>query len=385
MRRLVVYLLQIIKMSSYIYQHTSWTHFTWDKEKISLTLSNIRLKQGKLIGFISGLGFDLQNLANLETITLDVLKSSEIEGEIFQPEMVRSSVAKRLGIEFSGMIDSDKRIDGVVDMLFDATQNYKEPLTIHRLFSWHRSLFPIDETGYYKISIGKFRTDSKGPMQVVSGGIGYEKVHFQAMDAQYIQAEMNEFLKWFITDDLSFDLIIKAAIAHLWFLTIHPFEDGNGRIARALTDMILAKSDGLPQRFYSMSSQIQKQRKAYYEILERTQKGTSEITPWIEWFLQCFENALDYALVTFDKIIYRHHFWIKNKNITLNNRQNRMLAKILDRFEGNLTTQKWAKICNCSTDTALRDIQDLILKNILEKQENLGRSTSYWLKPFENS
>ncbi len=341
-------------------------------------LGNIRYLQGRLIGKMESLGFDLQNEANLEILTLDVLKTSEIEGEIFNPEQVRSSLAKRLGIEISGLVASDRYIDGVVDMLLDATQHFMNPLTQERLFDWHAAMFPTGRSGMYKIVVGGWRDDATGPMQVVSGALGRENVHYQAPDAINIDNEMTQFLDWF-NKQTAIDPILKAGIAHLWFVTIHPFEDGNGRIARALTDMLLARADGLPQRFYSMSSQIRVERKGYYDILEKTQKGDLDITAWLSWFLYCLESALSSSEETLRKVITKHQFWVKNASIIQNERQKLMLNKLLDSFEGKLTSSKWAKITKSSTDTALRDIQDLVNKNILQKTDESGRSTNYVL------
>ncbi len=369
-------------MKIYIYLRKGWPNFTWDNEKLFSLLGKVRNLQGKLVGKMESLGFDLRNEATLETLTLDVLKSTEIEGEILNPEQVRSSLARRLGMEISGLIPSDTDVEGVVEMMLDATQNYSQPLTKERLFDWHAALFPTGRSGMYKIIAGKWRDDSTGPMQVVSGVLGKEKVHYQAPDATLIETEMNPFLDWF-NNDANQDPVIKAGIAHLWFVTIHPFDDGNGRIARAITDMLLAKSDGISQRFYSMSAQISKDRKQYYDVLKKAQKGTIEITNWLEWFLKCLFDALNSSNQVLEKVIYKHMFWNLNATKLQNNRQNLLLNKLLDGFDGNLTSSKWAKIAKCSTDTALRDIQDLINKNILRKTEGGGRSTSYELVEIE--
>jgi len=362
----------------YIYQKEGWPDFTWDNEKLFSLLGEVRNLQGKLVGKMESLGFDLRKEATLETLTLDVLKSTEIEGEILNPEQVRSSLARRLGMDISGLIPSDRNVEGVVEMMLDATQNYTKPLTKDRLFDWHAALFPTGRRGMYKIIVGNWRDDKNGPMQVVSGAMGKEKVHFQAPDASEIGNEMDRFIEWF-NSDTKLDPVIKAGVAHLWFVTIHPFEDGNGRVTRALTDMLLAKSDGISQRFYSMSAQISVERKLYYEVLEKSQKGTVEITGWLEWFLQCLHNALSSSNQVLRKVIYKHKFWNLNAAKLQNERQKLLLNKLLDRFDGKLTTSKWAKITKCSTDTALRDIQDLLNKNILKKSESGGRSTSYEL------
>ncbi|KAA3596816.1 MAG: Fic family protein [Calditrichaeota bacterium] len=362
----------------YIYEENDWPNFTWDSKKLLSLLAETRNLQGKLIGKMQSLGFELQNQAVLKTLTLDVLKTTEIEGEILNPEQVRSSLAKRLGIEISGLTPSDRNVDGVVDLMLDATQNFAKPLSKKRLFGWHSGLFPTGHSSIFKILVGKWRDDSKGPMQVVSGAMGKEKVHFQAPNASTLETEMKNFISWFNKKD-EIDLVLKAGIAHLWFVTIHPFEDGNGRIARALADLLLARADGIPQRFYSLSSQIQKERKKYYEILEKTQKGNLEITEWLEWFLNCFLNSLKASEEVLSKVIFKHNFWNENATKVQNERQKLMLNKLLDGFEGKLTSSKWAKIAKCSPDTALRDIQDLVSKNILQKTNEGGRSTNYEL------
>jgi Fic family protein len=329
------------------------------------------------------LGFKLRNEAVLETLTIEVIKTSEIEGQILDLNQVRSSIARRLGIEVSGLVPSDRNVDGVVEMMLDATQDYKKTLTTDRLFGWHSALFPSGRSGMYKIIVGNWRNDSTGPMQVVSGALGKEKVHFEAPPAKTIGNEMKSFLSWFnkVSDQ---DLVLKSAIAHIWFLTIHPFEDGNGRIARALSEMLLARSDETPQRFYSMSSQIRAERKDYYNILEKTQKGTLDITEWLVWYLKCLADALKSSDIILSKVLYKHRFWIKYSSETLNNRQILLINKLLDNFTGQLTTSKWAKIAKCSQDTALRDIQDLINKKILQKNSSGGRSTNYELVTLKN-
>lgn len=334
--------------------------------------------QGKLMGKMDALGFNLKALASLEAITQDVIKSSDIEGETLNPQQVRSSIAVRLGIDVPGIVPSDRNTDGIVDLMLNATQNFKMPLTIDRLFGWHHSLFPTGRSGIYTINAGKWRTDANGPMQVVSGGYGRQHIHYQAPDAVLLSTEMDVFLKWF---DKNADInpFIKAAVAHLWFVTIHPFDDGNGRIARAITDMQLARADGIPQRYYSMSAQIQKERKGYYTILENTQKGTLNITLWINWFLERLQDALLASAEITEAILFKHNFWAATAGQLQNDRQRFMLEKLLTNFEGNLTAAKWAKMCKCSTDTALRDITSLIDKNILKKSGAGGRSTSYEL------
>ena len=363
-------------MKIYIYQQSDWPRFKWDSKSILFPHSNVRHLQGKLVGKMETLGFKLRNEAVLETLTTEVIKTSEIEGQILDLDQVRSSIARRLGIEVSGLVPSDRNVDGVVEMMLDATQNYKKTLTTDRLFGWHSALFPSGRSGMYKIIVGKWRDDSTGPMQVVSGALGKEKVHFEAPPAKEIRKEMKSFISWF-NKEPDQDLIIKSAISHLWFITIHPFEDGNGRIARALSEMLLTRSDETPQRFYSMSSQIRAERKDYYNILEKTQKGTLDITEWLVWYLKCLADALNSSDKILSKVLYKHKFWIKYSSETLNSRQILLINKLLDNFIGQLTTSKWAKIAKCSQDTALRDIQDLINKNILQKNPSGGRSTNY--------
>ena len=367
------------RMKVYIHQNEKWPDFTWETDEIVNLLSEARNLQGRLLGKMESLGFDLRNEALLETLTLDVLKSSEIEGEYLNPEQVRSSIARRLGIEIAGSVESDRNVDGIVEMLLDATQDCFKPLTTERLFDWHAALFPTGRSGIYKIIVADWRKDTTGPMQVVSGALGKEKVHFQAPASSIVENEMNLFLNWF-NNNSKVDLVIKAAIAHLWFVTIHPFEDGNGRITRALTDMLLAQSDKSNQRFYSMSAQIRIDRKKYYEVLETTQKGNLDITLWIKWFLNCLINALKSTESVLIRVLFKADFWSKHAKILINERQRELLNKLIDGFEGKLTSSKWAKIVKCSKDTAIRDINDLIDKNILQKEAAGGRSTNYELK-----
>jgi len=363
----------------YIHQLKEWPHFTWQEKKLLRLLAGVRHKQGKLLGMMQGLGFQLQTEATLQTLTLDVLKSSEIEGEILNPEQVRSSIARRLGMEIGGLVPSDRHVDGVVEMMLDATQNYKEALSEDRLFGWHAALFPTGRSGMQKIVVGAWRDNKKDdPMQVVSGAMGHENVHYQAPDSELLADEMNSFLRWFNADS-NIDDVIKSAMAHLWFVTIHPFDDGNGRIARAIADLQLARSDDSKQRFYSMSAQIRKERNAYYDILEETQKGTLDITRWTEWFLSCLDRALSATGETLASVMQKAKFWEKYSRISFNDRQKIMLNKLLDGFTGKFNSSKWAKITKCSSDTAIRDINDLLSKGILEKEPAGGRSTSYSL------
>ncbi|HRW63604.1 MAG TPA: Fic family protein [Bacteroidales bacterium] len=366
-------------MEIYIHQQKNWTNFKWEIEDVVNLLSEARNLQGRLIGKMESLGFDLRNEALLGALTQDVIKSSEIEGEILDHEQVRSSIARKLGMEIAGAVESDRNVDGVVDMMLDATQNCFEPLTVDRLFDWHAALFPSGRSGMYKITVAGWRKDTTGPMQVVSGALGKEKVHFQAPDSDLIEKEMDKFLDWFNNDE-SIDMVIKAAVAHLWFVTIHPFEDGNGRITRALTDMLLARADGTNQRFYSLSAQIRLERKKYYDILEKTQKGNLNITEWISWFLKCLINALKSTDTILKKVLFKAEFWNNHSKTIINERQKKLLNMLLGEFNGKLTSSKWAKIAKCSKDTAIRDINDLINKDILQKEQAGGRSTSYELK-----
>ena len=366
-------------MFKYIHQLTKWPDFTWNHELILPLLSNVRHKQGRLKGHMEALGFALRNEATLQTLTLDVLKSTEIEGEILNPEQVRSSIAKHLGMDIAGLVPVSRNIEGVVEMMLDATQKYDVPLDTNRLYGWHSALFPSGRSGMHKIIVGNWRDSEKGPMQVVSGAMGKEKIHYEAPDADRLENEMRLFLKWLNTNT-SIDLVLKSAIAHLWFITIHPFDDGNGRIARAIADMQLAKADGDHQRFYSMSAQIQLERKAYYDILEKTQKGKLDITEWLFWFLNCLERALNATDDTLKNILNKTRFWDMHAQTSINERQRLMINKLFDGFIGKLNSSKWAKIAKCSPDTALRDIQDLINKDILQKESAGGRSTTYTIK-----
>lgn len=365
-------------MRKYIHKNKNWTNFSWDNKKVMLKLGEVRNLQGKLLGKMESLGFDLQNEASLNTVTLDIIKSFEIEGEFLDIEQVRSSIARKLGFEIAGAVDSERHIDGIVEMMLDATQKYHIPLTKERLFGWHAALFPSGWSNLYKITVADWRKDKTGPMQVISGPIGKEKVHFEAPVSDRIEEEMTKFLTWFENENDT-DLVLKAAIAHLWFVTIHPFDDGNGRITRAITDMLLARSDKSNRRFYSMSSQIKIERKQYYEKLEKTQNGDSDITEWILWFLQCIINAIDSTDIILAKILFKAEFWKLHATKILNVRQQKIINRLLDGFDGKLTTSKWAKLNKCSQDTALRDIQDLILKNIFQKENSGGRSTNYEL------
>ncbi len=364
------------RIKTYIYQQNDWPDFIWNSENLLPLLGKVRSLQGKLIGSMQSLGFELQSEANLETLTLDVVKSTEIEGEILNPEQVRSSLARRLGMDISGLVYSERNVDGIVDMMLDAIKNYKQPMTLDRLKNWHYAMFPTGRSGAYKIRVGNLRDDLTGPMQVVSGAMGKEKVHFQAPAANLLPDELEKFLKWF-NNEKTLDPVIKSGIAHLWFITLHPFEDGNGRMTRALTDMLLTRSDDISQRYYSMSSQIRLEHKEYYNILEKVQKGSLDITDWLHWFLNCLYRSIKASNLLLGKVIFKHKFWIKYADEIKNDRQKKVLNMLMDDFKGKLNTSKWAKINKCSTDTALRDIQDLVEKGILEKEPGGGRSTSY--------
>ena len=366
------------RMSIYIHQKKDWPNFKWDSEDIVNLLSEARNLQGRLQGKMEALGFELRNEALLDTLTLDVLKTSEIEGELLNHDQVRSSIARKLGLEIAGSVESDRNVDGVVEMMLDATQNCFKPLTKTRLFDWHAALFPTGRNGIYKIIVGDWRKDTTGPMQVISGPMGKEKVHFEAPNSDLLEKEMSSLLNWFSQNN-KIDLVLKASIAHLWFVTIHPFDDGNGRITRALTDMLLAQADKSNQRFYSMSAQIRIERKQYYDILEKTQKGDLNITNWIQWFLQCLINALNSTEEVLVKVLFKGNFWQIHSKTIINERQKKLINKLLDSFDGKLTSSKWAKIAKCSKDTAIRDINDLIEKEILRKEEAGGRSTNYEL------
>ncbi len=365
-------------MIKYIYQQPNWPKFQFDLNGLAKPLAAVRHRQGRLIGRMRALGFPLREEAVLRTLTEDVLKSSEIEGEILDKEQIRSSIARRLGMEAAALPSADRNVEGVVEMMLDATQKYGEALTQERLLAWHASLFPTGRSGMKKIIVGAWRDENSGPMQVVSGPYGRERIHYEAPAAGRLDAEMQALLDWFNgTDDT--DLVIKAALAHLWFVTIHPFEDGNGRIARAIADLSLARSEQSPQRFYSMSAQIRLERNAYYDILEATQKGGLDISPWMEWFLDCLDRAIDGAEKTLGGVFAKAAFWKKHSASPLNQRQRDIINRLLDGFEGKLTSSKWAAFEKCSPDTALRDITNLVERGMLTKDAGGGRSTSYSL------
>lgn len=360
-------------MSKYIYEQHNWTDFSWDEKAINSLFGEVRLMQGKIIGQMNALGFSTKEEATLTALTLDVVKSSEIEGELLNYKQVRSSIARRLGLNTVGLVPSNRHIEGIVEMMLDATQRFIEPLSEERLFGWHAALFPTGYSGLYKIEVGQYRT---GEMQIVSGAIGKEKVHYEAVKPEFVKAEMDKFLEWFNAEN-GIDNVLKAAIAHFWFIIIHPFDDGNGRIARALTDQLLARAESSGERFYSMSSQILIERKRYYEILQKVQHSTNDITEWMLWFLECLKNAMLSTEDTTKSILQKAEFWKRNEATPINERQRLMLNKLFDGFEGKLKTSKWAKITKTSSDTALRDIKDLVEKGILKQTADGGRSVSY--------
>jgi Fic family protein len=367
-------------MLKYIYQYPEWPRFTWNDAAIRTIYGEVCRLQGRVVGHMNALGFKLRSDASLTTLTLDVVKSSEIEGEFLNYNQVRSSIARRLGMELHDLVDSGRDVDGVVEMMLDATQNYSKPLTEERLCSWHASLFPTGKSGMYKIETGRYRSLE---MQIVSGAIGKERIHYEAIPPHLVKQEMDKFLNWFNNDeDGNNDLILKAAIAHFHFIIIHPFDDGNGRIARAITDMLLSRADQSADRYYSMSNRILTERKKYYEVLNKTQHSNGDITPWLEWFFNCLKNALLDTELTLKNILRKSEFWKLHADTELNERQRLILNKLLDGFEGKLKTSKWAKITRCSRDTALRDIKDLIEKKILYQETQGGRSTNYEMIEF---
>ena len=361
----------------YIYHRPDWPHWTWDHQSLMPLVSRIRHQQGQLLGRVKWAGFPLKLEAQLEILALDILKSNAIEGNVLDPREVRSSIAKRLGVEIAGMSPTTRYVDGVVEMMIDATQRFDQELSEERLFGWHNCLFPTGRSGMFVITVGGWRTDHDGPMQVVSGGMGREKIHFEAPPARAVADEMARFIEWFNTSEV--EPLIKSAIAHLWFVTIHPFDDGNGRIGRALSDLLLTRSDQVPFRFYSVSAQIEQEKKGYYRELEIAQRGELEVTSWLTWYLECLESALLNSELLLEKIFARVAFWEAHRETSFNGRQRQMLTALLGDFVGKLKTSKWAKMCKCSHDTAARDINDLIQRGVLEREEAGGRSTSYRL------
>lgn len=365
-------------MATYIHELPNWPAFHWDEGRLARPLAAARHQQGLVIGHMEALGFKVREDALLRTLTNDVVKSSEIEGETLDAEQVRSSIARRLGIDIGGLTHADRDVEGVVDMMLDATQHYNQPLTSERLFGWHASLFPTGRSGMHRIMVGTWRDDRAASMQVVSGPMGRERVHFEAPAAGRLDAEMGRFLEWF-NSDTTMEPVLKGALAHLWFVTIHPFDDGNGRIARAIADMSLARSEGSSRRFYSTSSQIREERADYYRILEQTQQGTLDVTVWMEWFLGCLTRAIESAQTALSGAVAKARYWETLRDVHLNGRQRLMISKLLEGFQGKLTTSKWAALTKSSSDTALRDIQQLVERGILIRNQAGGRSTSYSL------
>ncbi len=365
-------------MKKYIHELKKWPNFIWRQDRLVDLLASVRHRQGRLVGRMEGLGFQLRTEAILQSLTEEVLKSSEIEGEHLNREQVRSSLARHLGMDIGGLTPASRSVEGIVEMMLDATQRYKASLTAERLFSWHAALFPVGRSGMTKIRVGKWRNDNEGPMQVVSGPIGRQQVYFQAPDASRLSREMITFFAWF-NSRKPIDSVLKAGVAHLWFVTIHPFDDGNGRIARAIADLALARSENSPQRFYSLSAQIAKERKSYYTVLESTQKGTLDITEWLEWFLECLDRAFEGTETILGSVLKKAKFWEKYQGESFNDRQRNILNRLFDGFEGKLSSSKWAALGKCSQDTASRDIADLVKREILVKNPEGGRSTSYML------
>ena len=360
----------------YIHEQPDWPDFTWNQAALSSLLAEVRHSQGRLLGRMETLGFKLREEATLQVLTQDVVKTSEIEGERLDANMVRSSLARRMGIDIGALPPVYRNVEGIVEVMLDATRKHDEPITQGRLFDWHAALFPTGRSGMRRITVGSWRTSKSGPMQVVSGPFGKERVHFEAPEAARLKSEMSAFLKW-CNAKQDLDPVIKSALAHFWFVTIHPFEDGNGRLARAIADLMLARSEKTAQRFYSMSAQIQQERNDYYRVLERCQKGSLEITAWIEWFLNCLQRAIAASEKTLELVLAKAAFWKQHAGQSFNDRQRKVLNRLLDGFDGKLTSTKWAKLTKCSQDTALRDITDLVERKILTKEDAGGRSTSY--------
>ncbi|GAB4162177.1 MAG: Fic family protein [Rickettsiaceae bacterium] len=368
----------------WIYEHQNWPNFKWDAEALASELADIRYRQGRLLGRMEGLGFELRREASLSMLTDDVVKSSAIEGENLNPEEVRSSIARRMGINNAGLVPASRDVEGVVEMMMNATQQFSKPLTKDRLFDWHAALFPTGRSGMHRITVGDWRTIDAGSMHVVSGPIGKEKNHFVAPSADRLEKEMEAFLAWFGNSD-DIDPVIKAGIAHLWFVTIHPFEDGNGRIARAIGDMALARADGTQDRFYSLSSQIELERKHYYDQLEKQQRSTPDITAWLSWFLDRLAKAIANAEITLSNVLFKAQLWGTINQNPVNDRQRLIVNRMLeDDFEGFINTSKYAKLAKCSNDTALRDIQELKGRGIFIQNPSGGRSTSYRLPDRED-
>ena len=362
----------------YIHERKEWPEFEWNRADLADLLAEVRHLQGRLLGRMESLGFQLCEEAALQTLTQDVVKTSEIEGEKLDALQVRSSLARRMGIDVGALPQLDRNVEGIVEVMLDATRKHAAPLSAERLFGWHAALFPTGRSGMRRITVGGWRTEQSGAMQVVSGPIGRERVHYEAPEQDRLKKETARFIQW-INSSSDCDPVIKSALAHFWFVTLHPFEDGNGRIARAIADLLLARSENSSQRFYSMSSQIQRERRAYYEVLEVCQKGSIDITKWIEWFLNCLKRAMGASEKTLEGVLVKASFWKSHAGESFNERQRKVINRLLDGFEGALTTSKWAKLTKCSQDTALRDVTDLITRRILSKHAAGGRSTHYTL------
>ena len=362
----------------YIHELPGWPDFKWDSEALAGALAAVRHKQGRHLGKMEALGFDFRTEASLTSLTDEVVNTSAIEGQSLNPDEVRSSIARKLGLDIAGLPKPGREVDGIVEMMLDATRNYDAPLTAERLFDWHAALFPTGRSGMGRITVGAWRTGAAGPMRVVSGPIGKERVHFEAPPAERLESEMASFLSWFNMPP-SLDPVLKAAIAHLWFVTLHPFEDGNGRIARAVAEMALSQADGTKERFYSMSSGIEAERREYYLQLESAQRGSLDITAWLAWFLACLDRTIEGADTALSSVLYRAKLWQRINPTPVNERQRKVINRMLDNFKGHLTTSKYADLAGCSNDTALRDIQALLERGIIVKNPGGGRSTSYRL------
>ena len=368
----------------WIHEQSDWPDFTWNSAKLEPVLASVRHQQGVLMGKMLSFGFDLQQEATLSALTSDVVESSAIEGQVFDAEEVRSSIARRLGLDVGGYPPENRAVEGVVEMMLDATQNYQPPLTKARLCGWQAALFSSGYSGMYKITVGNWRTAASGPMQVVSGPIGRQQVHFEAPAADRLDEEIDRFLAWFEAE-ASTDPVLKAGVAHLWFVTLHPFEDGNGRVARAIADMALARAEGTAQRFYSMSAQIEAERQAYYTALERQQRSTTEITPWLLWFVSCLGRSLTRAEATLTAVLFKAQIWARANRHAVNERQRLILNRMLNGFKGFMTTSKYAKLAKCSQDSALRDIRELVDWGVLVANPGKGRSSSYRLVALDES
>jgi len=369
---------------TYIHELPEWPKLTWNTQALANALAEVRHKQGKHLGKMEAMGFDLRTEASLTALTNDVVNSSAIEGENLHSDEVRSSIARKLGLDVEGLPIPGREVEGIVEMMLDATQNFDQPLTAERLYGWHAALFPTGRSSMQRINVGAWRDGEAGPMQVVSGRIGKERVHFQAPDAKRLEAEMKQFLNWF-NQQSDIDTVLKAAVAHLWFVTIHPFDDGNGRIARAIADMVLSRADGSKERFYSMSSGIESERKEYYIQLESAQRGSLDITSWLAWFLGCLDRAIEAADTMLGSVLYKARLWQRINTKPVNERQRKVINRMLEHnWQGHLNTSKYAKLANCSNDTALRDIRELLESGILMKNEGGGRSTSYRLADQDN-